>query len=149
MNEQSQDTGNIVHKTKNEGLQNKTHKTEPLSFMYIFFFPLSPTRRLSNLAMRVTRRVSHKKQALLTIREPLSSSLLFGEVCVTHIFSFLFCVFCFVSLRSLSCVQCCQCLGIVHSWLPLRQSFDFELYLMKVFQKRVVCTKFDIYVFNF
>ena len=103
---------------------------DPLSFMYIFFFPLSPTRRLSNLAMRVTRRVSHKKQALLTIREPLSSSLLFGEVCVTHIFSFLFCVFCFVSLRSLSCVQCCQCLGIVHSWLPLRFSLTF------IYQKR-------------
>jgi hypothetical protein len=28
MNEQSQDTGKIVHKTKNEGLQNKTNKTE-------------------------------------------------------------------------------------------------------------------------
>jgi len=28
MNEQSKDTGNIVHKTKNEGLQNKTHKTD-------------------------------------------------------------------------------------------------------------------------
>lgn len=30
MNERSNDTGNIVDKTKNEGLQNKTHNTEKL-----------------------------------------------------------------------------------------------------------------------
>lgn len=30
MNERSKDTGNIVDKTKNEGLQNKTHNTEKL-----------------------------------------------------------------------------------------------------------------------
>ena len=61
---------------------------DPFSSMFICFFPISLTRRLSNLAIRVTRRVSHKKQEMFTIREPLSSSLLFGEVCVTHIFNF-------------------------------------------------------------
>jgi hypothetical protein len=56
----------------------------------------------------VTRRVSYKKQELLTIREHLSSPLVFGGVRVAHLFSLL----------------CCSimCLYVLSSvlWCPLR-----------------------------
>ena len=72
----------------------------------------------------------------------MGSPLVFGGICVAHLFSFLCCVFggirvahhfsflccVFLFCLSLSCVlwiQCRQCLWIVHSWLPLRFSLTF------------------------
>ena len=48
--------------------------------------------------------VYYKKQELLTLGEHLGSSPVFGEICATHLFSFLCCVVfvCFVYLRPLS-----------------------------------------------
>ena len=37
-------------------------------------------------------------------------SLVFSDVCVAHLFIFLYCVFCFVCLHSVSCAQCRLCL---------------------------------------
>ena len=52
----------------------------------------------------VTQRVSYKKQELLTLREHLDSSKVFGGIRVAHVFSFLCCIFDFVCLHSVSCV---------------------------------------------
>jgi hypothetical protein len=59
------------------------------------FFPLSMPRVLPDLIVYtnvwVTRRVSYKKQELLTFREHMSSPPFFGSVRVAHLFSFLCC----------------------------------------------------------
>jgi hypothetical protein len=112
---QSRDTGNIgrtKHMTKiiQRRWQHWTHKTHDEDW--------------------VTWRVSYKRQELNTLLEHLGSLKFFGSVRLTHLFSFLCCVFCFVSLLPVSCVpnvasvsglssscvlctQCCQCLWIV------------------------------------
>ena len=59
---------------------------------------------LHDLSIWVLWRVYYKRQGLLTLRERLGSPSVFGGVRVSHIFSFLCCVFCFVCLRPVSCV---------------------------------------------
>ena len=54
----------------------------------------------------VTRRLSHKKMELLTLREHLISSPVFGGVHVAH-FVLVFVLFCYVSLRSEFWVHWC------------------------------------------
>jgi hypothetical protein len=80
------------------------------------------------LTIWVTRRVSYKKQKLLTRREYLGSPPVCGEVRIAHLFSFLFSVFFWLCLSSsyVLCAQCCHCLCIAHSWLPLRFSLTFS-----------------------
>jgi hypothetical protein len=79
----------------------------------------------------ITRRMSYKKQGLLTLRWHQGSLPAFGGFCAAHLFRFLCCVLCFVYLRSVSCLsKCCQFLWIVHSWFPLRFSLTFILYVM-------------------
>jgi len=70
--------------------------------------------------------MSYKMQELLTIREYLGSSPVFGGIRVAHLFSYLCCVFVIcLSLSCVSCTQCCQCLWIIYSWFPLRFSLAF------------------------
>ena len=82
----------------------------------------------------ITRRVSYKKNELLSQREHLVhpwplvvSLLLIYLVCCVFV-----CVFC-SSLSRVLCAQCCQCLWIVHSWLILRFSLNFySMYLLDI-----------------
>ena len=48
--------------------------------------------------------MSYKKHGLLSLREDLGSPLVFGGARVTHLLSFLCCVFCFARHRPASCV---------------------------------------------
>jgi len=52
----------------------------------------------------VTRRVCYKKQKFRILPENLCSSPVFDGIRVTHLFSFVCCVFCFVCLQPVSCV---------------------------------------------
>jgi hypothetical protein len=54
--------------------------------------------------INTTRGVFYKKKELLTLHEHLGSPLVFGGVCVAHLFSFLYCVFCVVCLPPVFCV---------------------------------------------
>ena len=68
----------------------------------------------------------------------------FGGVCVSHIFSFLCCVFCVAYLSPVSCAlcaQCCQLLWLVHSGLPLRLS-------LKCFYLKYLVSAKYLLVFN-
>ena len=67
---------------------------------FFFFFPLSPTRLVSDLTIYVSNSmVSYKKQELLTLHEHLGSPPVFGRVCV---FSVVFVVLLVVVL----CIVC-------------------------------------------
>jgi hypothetical protein len=77
-------------------------------------------RLLANLTIWLSRRVSYKKQDLLTIHNHMGSSPICW--CDPSCLSFSF-LCCFVYLRSVSCVQCCQCFWIVHYWLSLWLTF--------------------------
>ena len=72
----------------------------------------SPMRLLPDLPMWVTRRISYKKQELLTISDHLVSIPVFGKglCCSTFLFSLL--CFCFVCPCSVLCTQCYSCLWI-------------------------------------
>ena len=72
----------------------------------------SPMRLLQDLPMWVTRRISYKKQELLTISDHLVSIPVFGKglCCSTFLFSLL--CFCFVCPCSVLCTQCYSCLWI-------------------------------------
>jgi hypothetical protein len=60
---------------------------------------------LGLLPIWITRRVSYKKQELLTLRENLGSPPVFGGIHVAHLLGFrCFVLFCFVCLRHVSCV---------------------------------------------
>ena len=63
--------------------------------------------------------VSYKKQELLTLRDHLSSSMIFLNygVHVDHLFNFLSWVFCFICLHSVFLVQCYLRFCVVHYWL--------------------------------
>jgi hypothetical protein len=80
------------------------------------------------LTIWVTWRVSYKRQKLLTLREQLGSTPVFGGVRVAHHFNllcgFLFFLLC-LSSSCVLCAHCCQCLWNVHFWLPLRFSLTF------------------------
>ena len=75
------------------------------TFYVDLFFPLLLPRLLTDLVVCsnvwVARRVSNKKQDLLTLREHMSSPRLFGEVCVADLFSVLYCpIVCLYVLNS-------------------------------------------------
>jgi len=63
-----------------------------ISFLHIFFFPLSPTKLLQDLTIRGAGWVSYTKQELLTLLKHLGWLPIFGGVHVAHLFSFLCCV---------------------------------------------------------
>lgn len=78
-------------------------------------YPLSQTRLLQDLTIRITRTFSHKKQKLLSLCELLISLLGFGG---SVLFIFLdFCVgfFFFACLRNMFCARCYMCLQVVYS----------------------------------
>jgi hypothetical protein len=59
--------------------------------------------------LRATRRVSSKKQELLTLREHMGSPSGFDGICVSHLFSILcFFVFLFLTFELFCVAQCCQ-----------------------------------------
>ena len=66
-------------------------------FLFPFYLHLFSLQDFYRTWLRVTRRVSYKKQELHTIREYMGSP----EVRVAH--PFLSCGFCFVCIRSMSC----------------------------------------------
>ena len=78
-----------------------------------FYFPLSPTRRLPDLYIWVTRwNIMRNRNCL-----PVASIRIFvGSELLTIL---VFCAFCFVYLRSVSCAQCCSVSGLSISDLPL------------------------------
>lgn len=100
-----------------------------------FYFPLSPTRRLLDLSIRVIRWEYYEKQELLTRREHLD----FCEIWVAHHFSFLCFLFCISSFCFLCTVL--QCLWIVHIrfapsvYLILKYIFFLEFWLLKYREK--------------
>ena len=67
-------------------------RNESLTFKYIVFYPLSPTRSLLDLTKWVIRRKSYKKHKLFTLREKLSSRPVFLGPCRIFYFCFLCCV---------------------------------------------------------
>jgi hypothetical protein len=75
------------------------------TFYVDLFFNLLLPRLLTDSVVYsnvwVARRVSNKKQDLLTLREHMSSPRLFGEVCVADLFSVLYCpIVCLYVLNS-------------------------------------------------
>jgi hypothetical protein len=69
-------------------------------FMLFVFVAYSGAQQV--LTIRVTWRVSYKRQVLLTLREHLRSPLVFGGVCVAHLLIFLCCpIMCLYVLNSL------------------------------------------------
>ena len=86
-------------------------------------------KNVSGVEYTSTRRVSYKKQELLTLREHTGTPLAFLWVRVSH----LLCSLCYVVLcvffTFTSCVLCtksCQCPWIVHFWFPF--GFPWRLY---------------------
>jgi len=73
-----------------------------ISFLHIFFFPLSPTKLLQDLTIRGAGWVSYTKQEQLILLNHLGWLPIFGGVHVAHLFSFLCCVL-FVFVLCLVC----------------------------------------------
>ena len=100
------------------------------------------------LTIRVTRRVSYKRQELLTNCEHLSSPLfLVGFVLL------IFLVFCVVFYLSSLCVlstQCCQYIWIVHSWLPLPFSLPFIMLLVFFYAYLIhTCVQYNFHIISY
>ena len=77
-------------------------------------YPFGIFKLFLAMYMCATRRVSYKKNSLLTLREHLSSPAVFCGIHVAHLFMFqCYFMFCLSSLCVL-CAQCCQCRWIVY-----------------------------------
>ena len=113
------------------------HYEISLSQRTIIFFPFYVDCFVSSITdktfigldyIRVTRRVSYKKQERLTLREHLGSPPVFGGVSVPHLFSILCCVvfLCFICLHPVSYVpNVASFSGLFILTLPLRFSLTF------------------------
>ena len=72
---------------------------------------LSSKRFLPDLSMSNTASILYETGTAYHLGTPD----FFGRIHVTHLFSFLCCVFCFVCFCSMCCAQCYMGLWIVHS----------------------------------